>query len=1012
MSIEKISTLVQSQFPDFYKEDGRNFLAFMQAYYEWMESEGQMTDAIRNLESWHDISTTTDDFIDYFFRKLLPSVPIDVVADKKLMAKYVKEFNQSRGTLASYKLMFRAIYNEDVEVNYPSEEILKVSHGDWRIDQYLVTQFNHENYQYIGKTIKGIESHSEAFVEDVIGGVLNGRHLHQLILSNIKGEFKHLERIYLKSDTSLSEHTSVIESGISDVSIDYSGGGYVPGDVVNLISSHSGNSGKVIIGKIDNFGGVLSIAIANGGSGYISSDNPGTTIDWIGDDQGSVQAGFTINTSDLINTLPIMTAKDTIGTETIFGANAPIITQTDNTLLTASTFANTVLGQTNYGFREESETDEDKDYHDHESATLQVANSMWSSPGNHTFQVGQKLYGVSGANAIVKFIGTDTGGTIDLIVDGYKNWDANTPEAVHLNTIGEGTSMGNVSQWTANTIGGHILDITGSYTPTLNDEIVGSTSNASGIVRRIIDSDTVVVTANTTANVSSQFDTGPMKSYIAGEDLHLVDNATVIGTATSSTANTQTEGIYTTLGESFLYKTVNVGTIDSFSNKSDGWGYEEAPEIVIRSNSTATLGIGDTYLTLESSDDNWSTGNSQITVLQAGDKVSQANTGATGQVMEMVSMLDYDNYPNVMVIRVFQDINQREPGNVNWSENDGIDLTFYDTSHTYGDPLGDQRTPAGSGQAHVTIVDDKGVLGKNAEITADVGSNGTINQLRVIDSGFSYKQGEQVIIESSGRPKSIHAEGTITLRGAANAEGYYVSSRSHISSKRGHIYDGKYYQEYSYELISPISLARYRDIALKLCHPAGQALFSRYKVSSEAPMNVSATSDTVIMKKATGYVTLSRPQHSGTISITNNSLNVTGTNLSTDIADGDFIIIETGNDKNLFWLTELNKVESGTSANLAQMWTYGDVVNANIYFANTGTAHTVSRFDSLDAPYSNTSEFGNGSTMFIEILPRQYSPVILNSFNTNDGTTANLVSLWLGANTFITANAYYTTGSL
>ena len=39
--IEKnISTLIQSQFPSFYNEEGELFIAFVKAYYEWLEENG------------------------------------------------------------------------------------------------------------------------------------------------------------------------------------------------------------------------------------------------------------------------------------------------------------------------------------------------------------------------------------------------------------------------------------------------------------------------------------------------------------------------------------------------------------------------------------------------------------------------------------------------------------------------------------------------------------------------------------------------------------------------------------------------------------------------------------------------------------------------------------------------------------------------------------------------------------------------------------------------------------
>ena len=104
----KLSSLVKNQFPDFYKEEGQNFLAFIEAYYEYLEQNGKLTDAIQNLEDYKDINTTLDEYLDYFQDTLLPSVPHDVLGDKRVMAKYVKNFNIARGTEASYRLLFRS----------------------------------------------------------------------------------------------------------------------------------------------------------------------------------------------------------------------------------------------------------------------------------------------------------------------------------------------------------------------------------------------------------------------------------------------------------------------------------------------------------------------------------------------------------------------------------------------------------------------------------------------------------------------------------------------------------------------------------------------------------------------------------------------------------------------------------------------------------------------------------------------------------------------------------------
>ena len=38
--LKNIAPLVKNQFPDFYREEGDNFLQFISAYYEWMDEQG------------------------------------------------------------------------------------------------------------------------------------------------------------------------------------------------------------------------------------------------------------------------------------------------------------------------------------------------------------------------------------------------------------------------------------------------------------------------------------------------------------------------------------------------------------------------------------------------------------------------------------------------------------------------------------------------------------------------------------------------------------------------------------------------------------------------------------------------------------------------------------------------------------------------------------------------------------------------------------------------------------
>ena len=95
----KLSSLVEDQFPSFYKEEGPKFLAFVKAYYQYLETTGKQQDIQRNLKTYKDIDTTIDDYIKYFRSELMPEIPNDALADKKLLAKRIKDLYTTKGTI-------------------------------------------------------------------------------------------------------------------------------------------------------------------------------------------------------------------------------------------------------------------------------------------------------------------------------------------------------------------------------------------------------------------------------------------------------------------------------------------------------------------------------------------------------------------------------------------------------------------------------------------------------------------------------------------------------------------------------------------------------------------------------------------------------------------------------------------------------------------------------------------------------------------------------------------------
>ena len=145
---------------------------------------------------------------------------------------------------------------------------------------------------------------------------------------------------------------------------------------------------------------------------------------------------------------------------------------------------------------------------------------------------------------------------------------------------------------------------------------------------------------------------------------------------------------------------------------------------------------------------NFLTGVGTITAIDTNDRLEQASSGAKANIMNVGQTIQHANNTYQTVLRVWQDEQQRTPGNINWKLGTTATKHFTDASRS---------SLAGTGAIKIVSIQDEGVLGENANISADVGANGSIKTARVIDSGFSYKPNETITFASSGRTNAIQA---------------------------------------------------------------------------------------------------------------------------------------------------------------------------------------------------------------------------------------------------------------
>ena len=124
MARVKNSAVVARQLPEHIREDYPTFVAFVEAYYEFLQSQGVDFSTIR------DIDTTLEQFVVQFKKELAYNLP-NIVEDERFLLQRIKDQYLAKGSLGSYKLLFRLLFGKDVDVTFPGQQMLRASDGRW-----------------------------------------------------------------------------------------------------------------------------------------------------------------------------------------------------------------------------------------------------------------------------------------------------------------------------------------------------------------------------------------------------------------------------------------------------------------------------------------------------------------------------------------------------------------------------------------------------------------------------------------------------------------------------------------------------------------------------------------------------------------------------------------------------------------------------------------------------------------------------------------------------------------
>ena len=214
MADQKTSLLINSQVPEFVREEHPTFIAFLEAYYEYLETQqgtddNDLVNKSKELRYISDVDSSIDDFEANFFNTYASLVPQDVQVDKSILLKHLLPLYLSKGNEKSFKLLFRLLYGEELEILQPKTNILRASDGKWLVENaFRISEEIYSVYDGDGTTktfklaqIAGIEDLS-VYVNGILqtSGYLIRRETRKLIFDVAPSNGSSIEVLYQNFD--------------------------------------------------------------------------------------------------------------------------------------------------------------------------------------------------------------------------------------------------------------------------------------------------------------------------------------------------------------------------------------------------------------------------------------------------------------------------------------------------------------------------------------------------------------------------------------------------------------------------------------------------------------------------------------------------------------------------------------------------------------------------------------------------------------------------------------------
>jgi hypothetical protein len=887
-----ISQFTKELFPSFYKEEGTLFIKFVQAYYEWLEQNNQVLYEARRLPDNRDIDRTLEEFIIHFKEKYLPNIQFTTASNKRLFVKNSLDFYRSKGTKRSVELFFQLVHGIEADVYYPGDDLFNTSDNEWIRTQYLEIPISSTNINLVGTTIEGTVSGAEAFVERLVRLRPKGKFIDVLYITALDGDFQTGENVRTKNTNKNgtpkiigSTEEITIKSSFGGFSVGeecyvIDGAGSrgkavvtetkLSDGIINYTINESRGFGYQLTGSFK----TAAVLAANSSANTDSFKNQTTTKpliservlvcdDWnipspinpdvsteywherkpfeiltfvkenlalithpgqnvntnVGDTarleynsntifQGKIlrvqynvaddETKIHVNFNNYPNTTFTANTEDLEEVDTLYVDGVIVFQQNTSANLTATDVSaiGKVVGFSNSAVFQYSANSALPD------TQIEVSDSIYQKIRNREFANAQVVSSYTVGTGIIQyFIGLNN-------ING--NFRSDMP--FYLRSSDETFNIENISDYrfgvsnvqnefiSGGLIYGYNYNIVDGGTE-LRDNKSSATLTSLGVGSgAIINISKLLETPETDETVNLLYTVRAVPD-IVGDFLDVDIANTAYGFSGSAIlgwdeSQNTSPGSNSTIEDFFDWYSVEVGPVDEFVFSGLGSNYTEDPFILIHDEVFEPQSRWDYIMKYDNEDNVFEVGE---ILTHSNNLISQAYGKIIGAEASTKTLYVTNLSPDKKFVAKKEIITLE---NRNKATLVSFEPWLYD--------------------------DFDHQSGINADISGEAeNTQGAIKTVQISASGFGYEDGDAITLVSSQNSDRT-ASGLISLGKQGIGEGYFTNRRGFLSSDK-YLYDGHFYQEYSYQVLTALPFEEYKDVLQNVLHVAGTKMFGAYK---------------------------------------------------------------------------------------------------------------------------------------------------------------------------------------